>query len=273
MTGFLIINHFLCGEKFNTLHNHLIRTASKMQIDLQIRTNLEMLFEKRKADFVLFWDKDVSLAKKLELEGQKVFNSSESIALCDNKAATYLALKNTVNQPKTIIAPLSFFDNSDYTDFIDKAAQELGLPLIMKGCFGSFGEQVFLCRTKEEIAKNICGKPFLLQQYIKSSHGNDIRLEIINGVCVAAMKRENKNDFRSNITNGGTMQHYDPTDEEIAAAVKAANKLGLLFCGVDILDGNLLCEVNSNAHIINIMECTKKDVAPLIFETILEKIR
>ena len=35
---------------------------------------------------------------------------------------------------------------------------------------------------------------------------------------------------------------------------------------------NQVCEVNSNAHIINIMQTTGVDVAPLIFEEILGRI-
>lgn len=272
MTGFLVINHFLCGEKFDILHNHLICSAHKMGIELLLRTNMEMIFETKEADFVLFWDKDVNLARLLEKKGMSVFNSSESIALCDDKLKTYTALLGTVNQPETFGAPLTYFRGSDYSDFIDKAIEKLGLPVVFKECFGSFGEQVFLCHTKEEIKSLISNKPFLLQKFINSSAGHDVRIEIVNGVPVAAMRRENKNDFRSNVTNGGTMMPYEPTDEEIKTAIKAANKLGLLFCGVDILDGNLLCEVNSNAHIMNIMECTNIDIAPLIFEAIVEKL-
>ena len=45
------------------------------------------------------------------------------------------------------------------------------------------------------------------------------------------------------------------------------------FGGVDILDGGYVCEVNSNAHIINIMKSTGVDIAPMIFEHILERIK
>ena len=84
--------------------------------------------------------------------------------------------------------------------------------------------------------------------------------------------RENKNDFRSNVTNGGTMTPCTPSKAEIETAIKACNTLGLTFGGVDILDDGSVCEVNSNAHIINIMNSTKIDIAPYIFETIKGKI-
>ncbi|MDE5604271.1 MAG: hypothetical protein K2I73_01665, partial [Eubacterium sp.] len=50
--------------------------------------------------------------------------------------------------------------------------------------------------------------------------------------------------------------------------VTACEALGLHFGGVDLLEGGLVCEVNSNAHIINIMNCTDIDIAALIFKEI-----
>ena len=271
MTGILVVNAYLGGEKFDTLHKHLVNTAERLDISLKIKNNEEMLFCTEACDFVLFWDKDVNLAKRLENRGIPVFNSARSIALCDDKAKTYLALEGAVKQPKTLIAPLSFFD-TDYSGFVQRAADELGLPLVFKECCGSFGEQIFLCRTTEEIMSHIGGKPFLLQEFIADSAGEDARLEIVDGKCVAAMRRKNENDFRSNVTNGGTAEAYTPTEDEIAAAVTACDTLGLTFGGVDILRGGYVCEVNSNAHIINIMNATGIDVARHIFEAIKSKI-
>lgn len=51
---------------------------------------------------MLFWDKDVNLARRLEKSGLPVFNSAKSIALCDDKAKTYTELLGVVPQPKTI---------------------------------------------------------------------------------------------------------------------------------------------------------------------------
>lgn len=270
MKGFLVINHFLRGEKFDTLHSHLIEAAKKQNTDLVIRTNQQMLFECEKPDFVLFWDKDINLARQLEGRGLALFNSSQAIELCDDKAKTYIALDGRVKQPKTIIAPLSFYE-SNYSDFVNCAVEVLGLPLVFKECFGSFGEQVFLCRTVNEILSHISSKPFLLQEYIECS-GSDVRLEIVGGKCVAAMKRNNPCDFRSNISNGGTAEPYSPTQEEIRTAITACDILGLDFGGVDILRDCTVCEVNSNAHIINIMNCSGTDIAPYIFERIKEKL-
>lgn len=75
---------------------------------------------------------------------------------------------------------------------------------------------------------------------------------MIGGRCVAAMERYNPADFRANITNGGQMRPYTPTREEEALALAATEKLGLLFGGVDLLEDGTVCEVNSNAHLVNL---------------------
>lgn len=271
MNGILIINHFLKGEKFDALHSHLVQSAGSLGINLIVKTNLEAVFLAERPDFVLFWDKDIMLAKSLERLGLPVFNSSEAIRKCDNKAETYIALSGDFKQPKTLIAPMTFF-RSDFTEFVDGAVKILGLPLVFKECYGSFGEQVFLCRTKEEIISHISENPFILQEFISGANGADIRIEVVGGRAVCAMRRENKNDFRANITNGGMAYPYEPTEKQCEIAVDACRALGLDFGGVDILCDDILCEVNSNAHIMNMMNSTGVDIAPMIFEDILSKL-
>jgi len=272
MNGILVVNHFLTTDKYSELHSHLKKTAEEMDINLKINTNLELAVRRADADFVLFWDKDICLARKIEKQGIPVFNSAESIELCDNKARTYIELDGIVPQPKTLIAPKCYFE-SDMSEFVESAVEILGLPMIFKECFGSFGEQVYLCNNYEDIISHISEKPFILQEFIRESAGTDTRIEIVNGECVCAVKRANSNDFRSNVTNGGTMTPCTPSHADIANAVTACRELGLTFGGVDILNNGMICEVNSNAHIINIMKSTGTDIAPLIFTAIMEKIK
>lgn len=270
MKGILVVNHSLKGEKFDILHKHLVITSKKMGIELEIFSNFDMLFCDKKPDFVLFWDKDIALARLLEQKGVPVFNCADAIEACDDKGNTYLALLGKVKQPKTIIAPLSFFE-TDYSDFVHNAVEKLGLPVVFKQRKGSFGEQVYLCHSEKDALSHITDSQFLLQEYIEG--GNcDIRLEVVGDKVVCGMKRTNNSDFRSNITNGGTAQPYEPTAEQKALAVKACKILGIDFGGVDIIGGDMVCEVNSNAHIINIMEATGIDVGEKIFEYIQNKL-
>lgn len=272
MNGILVVNHFLNTKKYSELHAHLIKSAKKCGVTLEAKTNLELACRAATAaDFALFWDKDINLARRIEKSGVPVFNSAESIALCDDKARTYIELEGVVPQPKTLIAPKTYFA-ADMHGFIEHAADALRLPLIFKECFGSFGEQVFLCRSIDEINARVSARPFILQEYIESSRGRDVRIEVVGGRCVSAVRRENKDDFRSNVTNGGSMSPYIPNEYEQHLALSACRALGLTFGGVDILDNRTVCEVNSNAHIINIMNATGTDAAPFIFDEIIRRI-
>lgn len=272
MNGILLVNHFLNGEKFNELHSHLVKSAKKQNIDLVIKTNLELAADEVNADFVLLWDKDINLARRIEKGGVPVFNSPSSVAVCDDKARTYIELSGIVPQPKTLVAPKTYFD-VDMSEFVDNAIACLGLPLVFKECFGSFGEQVYLCKTREDVMSHITAKPFILQEFISDSAGSDTRIEIVGGKFVSAVKRNNPADFRSNVTNGGTMTPVVPNNKMIETALKACEVLGLTFGGVDILDNGMVCEVNSNAHIINIMNATGIDIAPVIFDEITEQLK
>lgn len=255
-----------------------LKTAfEKRGHNIDVYTNIELTdidSISNKPDFVLFWDKDIVLAKRLEKLGLRLFNNSKAIEICDNKALTYVELENIIPMPRTIAAPMTY-RNIGYsnTDFVMSACKTLGLPMVIKECFGSFGQQVYLAKSVEnavEIVKDT-GEPLIFQEFIRESKGKDIRINIVGSKAVASMKRYNCNDFRANITNGGSMEKYEPTKEELEIALKVCNVLGLDFGGVDILfgkNGPVLCEVNSNAHFKNIYDCTGVNVADCIAEYI-----
>lgn len=273
MTGWLVINGFLHSNKFNEIYSWLKTAFEKKGHTINVYTNIELANITKienKPDFVLFWDKDIPLAKRLEKMGLRLFNSATAIENCDNKALTYIELKGIVKMPKTIIAPMTY-RNIGYnnTDFVKNSINTLGLPVVIKECFGSFGQQVYLAKSYEkaiDIVKNT-NEPLIFQEFITESKGKDIRINMVGNNAVASMLRYNDNDFRANITNGGSMKNYTPTEKEIEIAQKVCKVLNLDFGGVDILfgkDGPIVCEVNSNAHFKNIYDCTGVNVADYI---------
>lgn len=283
--GWLIINAYLKSEKFQEIYDYLIEAANKKQCNLKILTNEEILTELpelliEKPDFAIFWDKDVKAAKYMEKNNIQIFNSSQAIEVCDDKALTYLSLLDAgIKMPKTIVGPLTFGLEADMEKFIDSAIKNINLPFIIKESQGSFGAQVYMAKSKEEamgIVEKIKGRGFIVQEYVDTSYGKDIRINMVADKPVASMLRENKNDFRANVTNGGSMKKYEPDEEQIEMARTVCNTLKLDFAGVDIMFGKsgepVFCEVNSNAHFKNIYDCTGVNVADYILEYILEKI-
>ncbi len=295
MKGWLITNAFLHTHKFTEIHLWLTEAAKKMGVELIVRSNAEVLVQldsdftnakniksNEKPDFVLFWDKDVRLAKYLEMRGYLVFNSSQGIALCDDKSLTHLYLQAAgIKMPKTILAPMTF-SNIGYNnlDFLEQVERELTYPIIMKECFGSFGQQVYKADNRQELKEKVMSvgaKPVLFQEFIQSSKGKDLRLQVVGNQVVAAMYRYSDNgDFRANISNGGRMKAYEPTLKQMELAVQCCKILGLDFAGVDLLFGKnqepIVCEVNSNAHFKNIYDCTGINVADSILAYIIKRI-
>lgn len=286
ITGWLIVNGFLHSEKFDELTTLFLRAAENEKINLLVKFNNEILVdtvEKRMdlPEFVIFWDKDILLAQWLEQQGVAVYNSSQTIAICDDKRRTHLALlKQHIPMPRTMFAPMSYegigFTNSD---FLQKVQENLGFPLVVKEAFGSFGMQVYLANNFYElhdIVQRCKTTELIFQEYIQTSIGRDVRLQVVGGTVVGSMFRYSRNDFRANLTAGGSMKKYQPSCEEKQLAVAAACAVGADFAGVDLLFGEeqmLVCEVNSNAHFKNLQDCTGVDTARKIIHYVQKNIR
>lgn len=288
--GYIIINGFLREEKFFSLYSALKQSADKAGLQLELKTNIELMCDiasgKTVANealppFAIFWDKDVRLAKTLEAAGMKLFNSASAIELCDDKSLTHIALMNRVPQPKTVLIPLTF-PRVGYTDctFLEKIADYLGFPFIIKQCFGSFGAGVYLARNMEEAKAALmktAGGAAIAQQYIASSFARDIRAYVVGDKVAAAMLRHNESgDFRANVAQGGKADAYALNEAQAALAVKTAQLLGCTFAGVDLLFGEngelTVCEVNSNAHFAGISAATGVNIADKIIEAVAQRI-
>ena len=286
--GLLIVNGFLQGNKYSEVYSFLTAAFEKYGCTLSVKKNSEFLqivgnkpvIDSSEADFVIFWDKDHNLCGMIEECGVRCFNPSVAIRDCDNKILSALKFsRENVRTPETIVAPKTF-SNIGYTDlgFLKAAGERLGYPFVIKEAYGSFGKQVYLAedeRGAEEIVNRIGGVEFLMQKFVKESRGRDIRVNVVGGKVVASMKRVNENDFRSNITNGGTAYRTELTKEQESAAIAALNALSCDFGGVDILlnDGDpMVLEVNSNMHFISTYKCTGINVADSIAEYVVNEV-
>ena len=285
MNAWLVVNTFMDKSKFRNLYELLSTAFNKRHVNLQIKRAEDISLEVGKAiidkpDFAIFWDKDIYLAERLEAQGIKLFNSSSAINLCDNKTLMYQELaKNNIRIPRTFIAPKTFEGlNYKNRDFLDKVTNEIGWPIVIKEAYGSFGEQVYLAHNLDEantIIDKIGYKDFLMQEFIVSSKGRDVRINVVGNQVVASMVRENKNDFRSNISSGGLGTSYQPNQDFIDLAVKASKALGLDFAGVDVMfddNGPIICEVNSNPQFASTLAATGINLADYIADYILRKV-
>ncbi|MDR3292523.1 MAG: RimK family alpha-L-glutamate ligase [Clostridiales bacterium] len=322
MNGILITNAYLRSPKFDTIRDMLAAAFARRGVPLSLFTNEELSVVtpdalrsptnspdtlrptdeiplrggvtrsggpvKRPsvlpdADFVLFWDKDILLARHLENLGYPVYNSSRAIEVCDNKALTAITLENAdIPLPKTLLAPFSYagigYGDGGGDTFLKKAADLLSFPMIVKENFGSFGQQVYLVNDFSELKARAATLPvggYLLQQFISSSYGRDVRIQIVGGKVAASVLRKAKGgSFLANATQGGEMLPFNPPTEFCNVALKACQAVGTAFGGVDLLFGKndepILCEINSNAHFKRLYEVTGVNTAEKIAEYIIE---
>ncbi|SHN27797.1 RimK family alpha-L-glutamate ligase [Gracilibacillus kekensis] len=284
--GWIIYNGNLHSTKFSEQVEWLMKTARSFNLEMKAIKNNDLLVTVHNGqaalsgiseypDFVFFWDKDLFLARQLEKMGIRLFNRARAIEICDDKALTYQYLSNHgITMPQTIIAPKVFMELHD-TSHLSIVKETIGFPLIIKETFGSFGEQVYLINKEEDLIKKtieLGNKPYIFQKYIHSSYGKDVRLNVVGDQVVASMLRKSDNDFRANVTAGGRMNPYQPSEQEQELAIRCSQLIGTDFAGVDLLFGEngepILCEVNSNSHFKNIYDCTSVDITINMFEYI-----
>lgn len=131
---------------------------------------------------------------------------------------------------KMIIKPLNGFGGS-------------GVILIEKSAMNNINSLLdFYISTGEGESNYV-----ILQDYIEGADKGDVRILMLNGEPVGAMKRvPGQDDHRSNVTAGGSVQRHTLTKEEKALCKQIGPKLvndGLYFVGIDVIGGKLV-EVN-----------------------------
>lgn len=204
-----------------------------------------------------------SVVRQFEAMGIFSTVSSEAIITSRDKWTSFqLLAKAEVATPTTILGLSN--NPEDLLDELDS------YPIIIKLLKGTHGQGVILAESKQSALSTLetldsLGSRYLIQEYIQESSGTDIRAIVVDGVVVAAMKRQSKEgDFRSNLHRGGTATPLILDYKAEALALRAAKILGLGACGVDILQaerGPLVLEVNSTPGLEGIETTTGKNVA------------
>ena len=212
-----------------------------------------------------------AIVRQFEMQG--IFTTGSSIAINrsrDKLRSLQLLARSGVGIPKTVFTR----NGADIDGLIDELGE---MPVVIKLARGTHGNGVVLAETKKA-AKSVMqafhvmdddGTNILMQEFIKESAGEDIRVFIVNGKVVASMKRKGlDDDFRSNLHQGGEGTIAKLTDEERRTAQRAAKAMGLPVCGVDIMRSNkgpLVLEVNSSPG-FGVEKVTGRNVAVKIVE-------
>ena len=212
-----------------------------------------------------------SVVRQFEMMGAFTLNGSDAILRSRDKLQCMQILSTS-----GVGFPLTSFTNysNDFDEIIDSVG---GTPLVIKLTEGTQGLGVMLAENNSSAesvieAFNKLKARVIIQEFIKESRGEDIRVIVVGDRVVAAMKRTAPpGEFRSNVHRGGTCQSVELSESERDAALGACRALGLNVAGVDLLRSNrgpLVIEVNSSPGLEGIDGATEVDVAGAIVEYI-----
>lgn len=217
-----------------------------------------------------------AVVRQFAMTGAYCLNAADAILASRDKLAAHQALARFgVPMPVTAFA-------SPGTDVDHVIGIVGGAPLVVKLLQASQGRGVVLAET-QQAARSVIGAfqdldaEFLVQEFVSEAGGADVRLFVLGGRVVAAMKRQAKpGEFRSNLHRGGSAEPIVPTREEREIAVRAARIMGLEVAGVDVLraqSGPKVLEVNSSPGLQGIEGAVKQDIAGMIMDHLESRLR
>ena len=119
-------------------------------------------------------------------------------------------------------------------------------------------------------------EPWVIQRFLPEVKHGDKRIILVDGEFAGAVNRvPAADDLRSNMVRGGAAKATELSDREreiCATLGPALRERGLLFVGIDVIDGNLTeINVTSPTGIRAIQRLNGPDVAAMIWDTIEKK--
>ena len=214
-----------------------------------------------------------AVVRQFEMMGVFSANPSQAIVRSRDKLRSMqIMARHGVGLPKTAFTNYS----KEEKNLVEQVG---GAPLIIKLLEGTQGLGVVLAETRKAAQSVIeafhgLKARILVQEFIKESKGVDIRVFVVNGQVIGAMRRQGKEgEFRSNLHRGGTASVVRLKREEKTMAIMAAKSMGLYVAGVDMLQserGPLVLEVNSSPGLEGIEKYTGKDIAGSIIDYVAE---
>jgi ribosomal protein S6--L-glutamate ligase len=171
---------------------------------------------------------------QLESAGRRVLNPPRALEVCVDKYLASARLDAAgLPTPATAIC-------QDAESAIEEF-HRLGGDVVVKPLFGSEGKGMVRVtdieiawrtfRTLERLQTVL-----YVQQFIRHP-GWDLRAFVIDGKVLTAMRRHAKDDWRTNVAQGGRAEPITLTAEEERLALAAAKAVGTSVAGIDLLPG------------------------------------
>lgn len=209
----LVLYYAVDAEKNRSYIKWLIEEAAScgLELELVVMDQLQPGFSLDGVEFAINRTREVTISWQLELQGIRVFNSSEVTLLGNNKVAAYRFMQKR----GVPFAPI-LFGPPEQGKIVQKPVSGHGGNGI---AFGEYAGPVDLAQT-------------VYQQHAGDILG-DVRFWIIGNEIHAAVLRSNPNSFLSNYSHGGSFELFDYTAEQAAVVRKAIENLSIDYAGID----------------------------------------
>jgi glutathione synthase len=155
--------------------------------------------------------------------------------------------------------------------------------IVMKPLYGKGGEAVFRLEAEDlnfgslyDLFASMFREPWVVQKFLPAVKDGDKRIILVDGEFAGAVNRvPAPDDLRSNMVRGGVPKATDLTEREREICSRlglAMRERGLLFVGIDVIDG-FLTEINvtSPTGIRAVKNLGGPDIAALVWDAIEEK--
>lgn len=181
--------------------------------------------------FVINRTRDFGIARAFERAGSRVFNSSEVSRICNDKIETH-ALAARLGLPQVDMEVCDNLPDSLH-------GQRLGYPVVVKNPSGHGGHEVFLAHNEEELLQYAGELPCsrVLLERLCGRPGVDVRIYILGGEILAAVRRSSASDFRANLSLGGKVEYHRLTQQEADMVGRVLAVLRLDYAGIDLIYG------------------------------------
>jgi RimK family alpha-L-glutamate ligase len=166
--------------------------------------------------------------------GTLVLNPPRAVEVCVDKYLTTAQLQAAgLRVPPTVVC--------QHADAALEAFTALGGDVVVKPLFGSEGRGMVRVADPELAWRTFrtlerTQSVLYLQQFIRHP-GWDLRVFVLAGRVLTAMRRHAHGDWRTNVAQGGRGEAIRIGPEEEHLAVRAAAALGTVMAGVDLLPG------------------------------------
>lgn len=155
--------------------------------------------------------------------------------------------------------------------------------IVMKPLYGNGGAAVFKTGSTDpnfgslfDLFSSLFREPWVIQRFLPAVTKGDKRIILVDGVALGGVNRVPAvNDIRSNMVRGGAAEttQLSAREQEICNRIgQTLKERGLLFVGIDVIDGNLTeINVTSPTGLRAIKRLGGPDLAVPIWDKIEEK--